>query len=303
MKKLIASLVLAVLSIGAHAAADDVIFQQRNSTDTATVPKLPPHPTSGFGLMSYDGTALTIGYLQVGPGLSVSGGVIDVVPGGAPTWASITGKPTSLSGYGITDAYPLSGNPSGFLTGISGAQVTAALGFAPYSAANPSGFITSSALTPYATSASVSTGLAGKFSNPTGTTAQYIRGDGSVAAFPAAAAFNFSQPAARTLAASTSYQATDNTKAAVIYPSYACQNATQVLASSGCTLQVRIGTSALTCSTGTVYYTQSLTVNLGVLITQNSTNPVPIFVPIGGHFILCPTTGTFTITAVEQSAG
>jgi len=31
-------------------------------------------------------------------------------------WSSITSKPTTLSGYGITDAYPLTGNPSGFLT-------------------------------------------------------------------------------------------------------------------------------------------------------------------------------------------
>jgi hypothetical protein len=32
------------------------------------------------------------------------------------SFASLTGKPTTLSGYGITDAYPLTGNPSGFLT-------------------------------------------------------------------------------------------------------------------------------------------------------------------------------------------
>lgn len=31
------------------------------------------------------------------------------------TFANLTGKPTTLAGYGITDAYPLSGNPSGFL--------------------------------------------------------------------------------------------------------------------------------------------------------------------------------------------
>jgi hypothetical protein len=35
------------------------------------------------------------------------------------TFASITSKPTTLSGYGITDAYPLSGNPSGFLTSFT----------------------------------------------------------------------------------------------------------------------------------------------------------------------------------------
>lgn len=32
------------------------------------------------------------------------------------SFASLTGKPTTLSGYGITDAYPLTDNPSGFLT-------------------------------------------------------------------------------------------------------------------------------------------------------------------------------------------
>lgn len=41
-------------------------------------------------------------------------GYISSVP--AQSFASLTGKPTTLAGYGITDAYPLSGNPSGFVT-------------------------------------------------------------------------------------------------------------------------------------------------------------------------------------------
>lgn len=56
-------------------------------------------------------------------------------------FSTITGRPTTLGGYGILDAYPLAGNPSGFLTGITSGQVTTALGFTPYSAANPNGFI------------------------------------------------------------------------------------------------------------------------------------------------------------------
>ena len=141
-----------------------------------------------------------------------------------------------------------------------------------------------------------STGTPGTYNSVT-TDAQ-----GRVAA-GAVVKFDFSQPTARTLAVATSYQALDTSKAAVIVPSYACQNATQVLASSACTVQVRMGTGTLTCSTGTVYYTQSLSVSLGVLLTQNSTNPVPINLPIGGSFILCQVAGTFTITTVEQSAG
>ena len=40
-----------------------------------------------------------------------------------------------------------------YLTGINSSQVTTALGFTPYNATNPSGFITSAALSPYLTSA------------------------------------------------------------------------------------------------------------------------------------------------------
>lgn len=58
------------------------------------------------------------------------------------TFASLTSKPTTLSGYGITDAYPLTGNPGAFLTSISSGDVTAALGFTPYNATNPAGYTT-----------------------------------------------------------------------------------------------------------------------------------------------------------------
>lgn len=58
--------------------------------------------------------------------------------------SQVLNKPTTLAGYGISDAYPLTGNPSGFLTSISSGQVSTALGFTPYSAANPSGFVSQS---------------------------------------------------------------------------------------------------------------------------------------------------------------
>lgn len=56
-------------------------------------------------------------------------GYISSVP--AQSFTSLTGKPTTLSGYGITDAYPLTGNPSGFLTTISSTQISSALGYTP----------------------------------------------------------------------------------------------------------------------------------------------------------------------------
>src|ERR1700761_2913456 len=65
---------------------------------------------------------------------------------------SRTGAITASSGDYSSYYYPLTGNPSAFLTGITSAQVTSALGFTPYNSTNPSGYITSSALSPYLTS-------------------------------------------------------------------------------------------------------------------------------------------------------
>jgi hypothetical protein len=44
--------------------------------------------------------------------------------GHSHSFASLTSKPTTLTGYGITDAYPLSGNPSGFLSSIADGSIT-----------------------------------------------------------------------------------------------------------------------------------------------------------------------------------
>lgn len=66
----------------------------------------------------------------------------------AQTFASLTGKPTTLTGYGISDAYPLSGNPSGFLTSVPAAPGNN----------NASGYGTGTAYTLTTTSAKVTFG-------------------------------------------------------------------------------------------------------------------------------------------------
>jgi len=89
------------------------------------------------------------------------------------TFASLTSKPTTLVGYGITDAATSAQGTSadtaygwgnhaiaGYLTGITSGQVTTALGFTPYNATNPSGYITSAALSTYATQSYVGTQIA-----------------------------------------------------------------------------------------------------------------------------------------------
>lgn len=119
-----------------------------------------------------------------------------------------------------------------------------------------------------------------------------------------APAFNFSAPAAKTIAVSTAYQAADATKAAVVTISPACTNSTTVVAASACTLQVRQSSAAgLTCSNGTIVSTWSSTIALGLVITQGNSFPVDVKLPIGGYFIVCPSAGTFTLSATEQIAG
>lgn len=90
-----------------------------------------------LGMMAYsDSAAMLSTYLRSNvaaatyyPLSSNPASYLTAVP--AQSFASLTGKPTTLSGYGITDAYPLSGNPSSFLTSITSGNVTTALGFTP----------------------------------------------------------------------------------------------------------------------------------------------------------------------------
>lgn len=76
--------------------------------------------------------------------------------------AQISNKPTTLAGFGITDS------------------VTAAA--------------LSSTLSGYATTSALTSGLAAKFDTPAGTTAQYVRGNGTLATLPVVAARSFSNP-------------------------------------------------------------------------------------------------------------
>jgi len=67
-------------------------------------------------------------------------------------YSTITGKPTTLSGYGITD-------------GVTTTSLT-------------------TTLSTYATTSALTSGLSTKFNTPTGTVSQYVRGDGSLATLP-----------------------------------------------------------------------------------------------------------------------
>lgn len=179
MKRIL--LVLCLLPGLPMAAPFDLLLQQRNIADTATLTRT-AHPPAldvplvlGIDRFSNLPAMFTLaqpfdvqnGELVVSirwdqilnaPNLAAvatSGAYSDLI--GAPSipgyqvnsdWSAGSGisqvlnKPSTLAGYGITDSYPLTGNPSSFLTGITSGQVTTALGFTPYNVTNPSTFIT-----------------------------------------------------------------------------------------------------------------------------------------------------------------
>lgn len=251
---------------------------------------VPPASATGHGFFFYNGTTIEPMMAGLGSGLVYVSGF--VTHDGSAVWGSVSGKPAYLATFNGSYA-SLTGTPSLAVVATSGSYADLS---------NKPSIPAAQVQTDW----NASSGLGALLNKPSlatvATTGSY-NDLSNKPTIPTVVPFNFSQPTTRTLAVSTSYQATDPTKAAIVYPSFSCQNATTVLAASGCTVQVRVGTGTLTCSTGTVYYTQSLTVALGVLITQNSINPVPIFLPSSGSFIICPTTGTFTTTVVEQSVG
>lgn len=177
MKKLFA-LALAVISFAAYACQDEIRIVQRDVTDTLTYTRqmCPPNyltlPSimvqdpntqqivmANFTGMTWNGTTLSVNSSGAQSDWNATSGAAQIL--NKPTLSAVatTGlfsdllsKPTTISGYGITDA-------------VSASALTSVL----------AGYATSSALT---------SGLAGKFNTPIGTTSQYVRGDGSLATLP-----------------------------------------------------------------------------------------------------------------------
>lgn len=74
MKRLIALLLLPFL---AHAAPNDLLMNQRNSTDTGTLGRTVAIPAGGAnGILGFDGAAVLPKFFTVGQGLQLSGGVL-----------------------------------------------------------------------------------------------------------------------------------------------------------------------------------------------------------------------------------
>lgn len=161
---------------------DYLVTMRKSTADSALAAMSSSISANNFNLSSKQNSLNGTGYIKIS-GSTISydnssfylnsnpNGYISSIP--TQSFSTIAGKPTSLSGYGITDAYPLVGNPSGFITSVP-AQSFSSLTGKPTTL---SGY----GITDGVTSTAVSTSLTTKFNNPSGTTSQYIRGDGSLA--------------------------------------------------------------------------------------------------------------------------
>lgn len=89
------------------------------------------------------------GGIKIGEGLSIDNdGYVSVSGGtGVSSWNDLRDKPSTFT----PSSHNNSQHSENYITGINSGMVTTALGFTPYNSTNPSGYITSSDLSPYAT--------------------------------------------------------------------------------------------------------------------------------------------------------
>lgn len=169
---------------------------------------------------------------------------------------------------------------------------------------NDAGYLTNTALSGYATSAAVASTYAtqatvsGKFNTPTGSTSQYVRGDGSLATLPVAASRSFANPS-RTL--NSSYQISATRDAMV---SYAVNIAAALSLSGGQTGTVTLQyaddsgftTNVVSVNSATNGNTGTLTIGLG--LTQTGTAGVSGIIPAGKYvkLVTANTAGTPTFS-------
>lgn len=192
--KRIAAALLALFSTATWSAEYDLIMMQRNSVDTGQLTRLVTRPASGAdGVLGYNGATQLPQFLTIGAGLNLSGAVLSATPGGAVSWASVTGKPT-FAPVATSGVY-------GDLTGIPAT-------FAPAAHTQAFSTITSTPTT------LGGYGITDGFVRPTGTAAQYVRGDGTLATLPVQ---SVPTQAAATRALNTIFQVSASRPALVSY--------------------------------------------------------------------------------------
>lgn len=214
--KLIAA-ALALLSPFALGAGNDLRIEQRLPDNSQWIQRLVSSPPTGTGaILGYSPTTAQPFFFSVGKGLTLSSGALIALP---PSWADVSGKPELASVATSGNYADLSGKPSipapqvrsdwqasegvssiankpvlstvatsGAYADLTGKPST----FAPAPHTHAASDVTSGVLAlaripqlPIGSVSGLQSALDGKMGVLSGTSAQYLRGDGSLASFPA----------------------------------------------------------------------------------------------------------------------
>lgn len=77
MKKLALILLSPLAALSVFAGPSDVLYTQRNATDTGNITRMPPHPST-TAVVIFDDATVQPGYATLGTGLSITSGVLNV---------------------------------------------------------------------------------------------------------------------------------------------------------------------------------------------------------------------------------
>jgi len=307
MKKAILGALMWALAGLALAGPNSIIVTQRNSADTGNAARTLDNPPSD-GLLIWNHATKLPSYLTVGAGLVASNGVLAAnIPAQVnPDWNATTGAAQILNKPTLKTV-AMTGEATD-LTGLAPLALTAAwadvVGKPALFSGDWSDLTGRPTFSPVAISGSyvdlqgrpafAAVAISGSYNDLTDKpTTTYT--------------FNFGVPAARTIVLSTAYQAINPAKAATVTVSPSCSASLSLAGGSTCLLQARIGVAPLTCASGAVVanWTNGNTgaLTIGLALNQVVGAPYGINLPIGASFILCPVSGTFTISAAEQSVG
>lgn len=161
---------------------------------------------------------------------------------------------------------------------------------------------------PISQTTNLQTTLNGKFNTPAGTTGQYVRGDGSLATFPAGAVFTGGAPNTRSMSLATAYQCTDNTKPCFFTITLQAQSSISLSGAVNNEGQVLIGaTNAVASGTGTAvgFYRNNLggALVVGLNITSAQANSYSVMVPAGWYIASRQTAGSglTVVSAFDQA--
>jgi hypothetical protein len=209
--------------------------------------------------------------------------------GGAGTVTSVTGTGT-VSGLTLTGSITTSGSLTlGGTLALTSGNVTTALGFTPYNATNPAGYITASSLSPYLTSATAAT------------TYQPLDGDltaiaalaGTVGLVRKTAANTYSLDTATYLTGITSGQVTT----ALGYTPYNATNPAGYTANTGTVTSV-----GLIAGTGVSVSGGPITSSGSITVTNTAPDQV-VSLTGGGATTVTGTYPNFTITTTGGGSG